>query len=310
MSAADDPVDPPVPGPIAAESPPRWQRWLSLLFSLALLGVVVWQLAEGGLDKIPDALPRNAPFYIAIALSYFALPAFDWIIFRRLWRLPASGFLALVKKRVANDVLVNYSGEAYFYLYAKRHAQLTDAPFGAIKDVNILSALAGNLLTMILILAAWPMLGRLALTVSPDLLLGSGAIVVAVSLALILLGKRLFTLPRRWLYEIFGWHFLRILSSSALLALAWYFALPDVGLNYWLLFAALRLLIGRLPLVPSTELLFAAAAVVVAPPGGDIAPVLAMSAGLYLAANLVLGLVLSGSDVFVRSRTTDEQFRS
>ncbi|MCI1142015.1 hypothetical protein MOP88_06395 [Sphingomonas sp. WKB10] len=51
---------------------------------------------------------------------------------------------------------MGYSGEAYFYAWARQRAQLVAAPFGAVKDVSILSAIAGNAVTLAMIAIALP----------------------------------------------------------------------------------------------------------------------------------------------------------
>jgi hypothetical protein len=63
---------------------------------------------------------------------------------------------ALHKKRISNEVLLGYSGEAYFYAWARQRTQMVAAPFGAVKDVTILSAIAGNAITLIMMIAALP----------------------------------------------------------------------------------------------------------------------------------------------------------
>ena len=277
-----------------------WQWWAALGFSGALLIAVILQLSKDGLAPLAEALPTTPLFYLALIGSYAALPTFDWLIFRRLWRLPASGIVPVLKKRVSNDVMFGLAGEAYLYLWARARTNIAAAPFGAVKDVSILSALAGNVMTLALLIAALPMAMRVDFTVDPRLLIGSGAIVVGTSLLMLLLRRRIFSLPRRDLLATFALHMVRITLSTSLLALAWYAALPSIGAETWLLFAALRLLVSRLPLIPSRDLLFAAAAVFLTGAEQSIGPVVAMSAGLFLTANLTLGILLAGSDLFER----------
>ena len=59
-------------------------------------------------------------------------------VYCRRWGIPLSGFVALLKKRIANDVVLGYSGEAYFYAWARQNAKMVAAPFGAVKDVSVL----------------------------------------------------------------------------------------------------------------------------------------------------------------------------
>jgi len=83
------------------------------------------------------------------------------VIFRRLWRIPAEGAVALARKYVGNELLLGYIGEAYFYAWARQRAPLVGAPFGAIKDVAILSAMVGNAATIAIMAAAYPFIGWL-----------------------------------------------------------------------------------------------------------------------------------------------------
>ena len=63
-----------------------------------------------------------------------------------------------------------------------RRADISGAPFGAIKDVAILSAMAGNVVTLILFALAYPMLGRADLGIQPHMALLSVVIIVGPSL--------------------------------------------------------------------------------------------------------------------------------
>ncbi|MGO8609832.1 hypothetical protein ACC848_43530, partial [Rhizobium johnstonii] len=76
-----------------------------------------------------------------------------------------------------------YSGEAYFYAWARSRARMVAAPFGAVKDVSILSAIAGNTITLTLFAFAVP-LGYQLLSAAGYLeeVLGSIGIVMCTSL--------------------------------------------------------------------------------------------------------------------------------
>src|SRR3546814_14938666 len=154
------------PGSLTEPFPPLlpqarpWQKWISLGLSLALLAGLAWKLGDVGFANALRDLPGSLLFWIAFAGYYFALPASEFLIFKRLWNIPRAGFKALIRKLICNEILFGYSGEAYFYTWARRHAHLAAAPFGAIKDVSILSAVAGNLITLILLVVAWPQLGN------------------------------------------------------------------------------------------------------------------------------------------------------
>ena len=292
---------------LAAMEPlvPATRRWPALLgagLTVAMIAGLVWQLFHRGLAELGRSVPADPRFYLAFALFFMTLPVFDFLIYRHLWRIPAGGLAALTKKRIANDVVVNYSGEAYFYSWARRHATLVAAPFGAIKDVSILSAIAGNALTLLMIVVALP-LGRDLLT--PDQFrtaLWSTALLVALSLPFLIFSRRVFSLPRRKLWIVFGFHCARIVVSSTLIALAWHFALPSVTLGMWLFLQAARMLVSRLPLVPNKELLFFTFANMLVGERETLVQLLAFCAALTLVINAVLLVAFALHSLIAKGR--------
>ena len=98
----------------------RWPMFLGAGVTLLMVAGLLHELLGSGLEPLRKATPSNPLFYIAFVLYYLGPPTFDYIIFRRLWRIPFAGMVALHKKRIANEVLVGYSGEAYFYAWARQ----------------------------------------------------------------------------------------------------------------------------------------------------------------------------------------------
>lgn len=277
-----------------------WTGWLMRGVSLALLGAVISEFVTAGNRFAALTLPASPSFWVAMALLYFALPGADWIIFRRLWQLPVSGIGVLLRKRISNELLLAYSGEAYFYLWARRHAALTTAPFGAIKDVAILSALAANLVTLSLTLVALPFLNELAMGdyAVPTLL--SIGVMVTLSLLMILFGRRLFTLPRRALCWVTGVHVARLLVTTAALGFAWHIALPAAPIGLWLVLSTLRLVVSRLPLLPSKDLLFATIAIFLIGRDSEVANLMATTTTLIFVAHLLIGGALGVAGLIER----------
>lgn len=280
----------------------NWQKWLSASVSILLLGVIAHQL--GTLDRaaLIASIPASPGFWIALAAYHLALPTSEWIIFRRLWRLPASGFAALLRKLVSNEVLLGYSGEIGFYAWARRHSGLSAAPFGAIKDVSILSALAGNIATLGMMAAAWPFIARLHSGLRLGDLAMSIAVVLSISIAIGLLNRRILSLPGRQLRFILTVHLGRIAATTLLSGLLWHCALPAVPFTLWFMLAALQLLVTRLPLIPNKDLVFANAALLIVGSASDIGRLVAIVAGLILAVHLIVGLLLAAADLAGQAR--------
>jgi len=275
----------------------RWQKWLSAAISIALLAAIARQLDKFGLDRLRHDLPAAPAFWGGLAAYYLALPASEWLIYRRLWRLPAAGFAALLRKLVSNEVLMGYSGELSFYGWARARSGLSAAPFAAIKDVSVTSALAGNLATLAMVGAAWPYLDALHLPMTRNQLVGSIAAMLLGTACIGLLRGRIFSLPARDLRFVFVVHLARLGTTTALSALIWHIGLPSVALPTWIMLAALQLLVTRLPLVPNKDLVFAAATLLLV--GGDsrIGALIAVIAGVILATHLLLGTALAAADL-------------
>jgi hypothetical protein len=259
------------------------------LLSIAIFIAAVLQFRALDLTQLQSVLPRSATFWLVFVGWYLAAPLADWVIFRRLWGIPASGILPLIGKGISNDLLMGYVGEVYFYDWARRHANLSASPFGAVKDVAILSAIAGNAATLLMVVAAWPFANLLPLGGHGHQLAISVAVVLLSSVIVMLFRGRLFSLPRSALRMIFAMQMGRIALTTGLSALLWHLALPQVEFSLWLLLATVRLLISRLPVLPNKDVMFAALAVVLVGHELDIAALMTMLAGVILTTHLVIG---------------------
>ena len=279
----------------------RWPALLGTALTVAMVAGLGWQLFHRGLADLGRTVPDSPLFYLCFALFFMTLPVFDFVIFRRLWKIPIGGLAALTKKRIANDVVVTYSGEAYFYSWARANAKLVAAPFGAIKDVSILSAIAGNVVTLAMV-AVTLSLGHDLL--QPDQFRGgiwSGVILVAISLPFLLFSRQVFSLSRGQLWQVFWLHCIRIVASNFLIALAWHIAMPGVSLGMWVFLTAIRMLVSRLPIVPNKDMAFPLIVNLLIGGREAVVQLLAFGAALTLVINAVLivafaihGLVTKG----------------
>jgi hypothetical protein len=291
------PANPALADPPPLAAPRGWTSWLGLSLSIALLVAALAGLRRIDFREVLALVPRSPSFWLLFLACYFAAPVGDWIIFRRLWRIPASGLAALTRKMIGNEILLGYVGEVYFYSWARGRSRMVGAPFGAIKDVAVLSAMAGNAATLALVAAAWPFLGWAKLAGAAAALAGSAAVIVGTSAGVILLRRRLFSLPKRELLFITAVHGARILAATGLTALAWSVAMPQVAIGWWVLLTAIRLLVSRLPLIANKDFTFAAAAVLLVGNDTELAALMTMWAALLFATHVVLGLLLSATEL-------------
>lgn len=271
----------------------RLSRPLGLLLSLALLVVVLGQARSADWSVFADSARFSAAFWITFAGYYVLSPVAEWAIYARLWGRGRGLFPALLRKLVYNELLLDYVGDVQFLAWARANTPAGTSPFAAIKDVTILSALTGNLVTLGLIAVAWPY-GLDGLSGAPlRAIFVSLGVVVAVSSLILLFGKHLFSHAPRALVAIGGVLVARTLGAMALSAVIWHLLMPEIALSALFLLGALRMIVSRLPLVPSKDLLFAGLAVLVFGKAADISLATSMIASLVLAAHVSIGGLLA-----------------
>lgn len=283
------------PAHLARRPAPAWQKWLGAGLSLLMIGFLIHQSAKIGWTQFAAVLPRDPRYYLLMVAMYLTLPLTETLIFRRLWALPWSSLWLFLRKRVLNEAVFGYSGEAYVYLWARRQTGLAARAMAAVKDVSITSALAANCFT-VAVVAVLVLFGDRLLAAgffSPTQLrsvIWGAALLTLPAFIILLFSKRIMSLPRAVNLRIFAVHVARLLLSNALLIAAWHFALPDIAWSVWLMLIALRLVISRVPFAPNTDLLFSSVGVGLAGSANvEIAALLAFGAALVLVGH---GLVI------------------
>jgi len=275
----------------------RWSMWAGVAISCAMLAAIVLEFRRQGFHLFEGILPRSPWFWTVMIIAYCVTPLSEWVIFRRLWSIPADGLAALMRKRVSNELLLGYLGEVQFYAWARSRAKLTAAPFGAIKDVAILYALAGNGVTMLMLVATLPMLLSVKVAVDHRAFIASVAALVIITAVPLALRRRLFSLPegeRRFVLVV---HLVRIAANLLLVAYLWHMLLPHVALHFWLLLATIRQLLSRLPFLPNKDILFAGVAMLFVGTDVQMAAMIALITSITLILHLLVGAVLAALDV-------------
>lgn len=277
--------------------------------ALARLGVValviaflVLRLNAVGWRETLNALPGSPWFYILFLGFYFSLPLFETAIYRRLWGLPWRALPLFVRKRVLNEAFVEYSGDAYLFGWARnRIGRENSEILHTVKDVAILSSIAGHLVTVaaLLLLVASGHLPAL-IAANPEAapyLLAPGVIVAVVVVGLYSVRDRLFRMPADVATTTLGLHLARQVSTLGFQVGMWAVALPTAGWSAWLVLLAARTALSRVPLLPNKELMFAGLGValsgVIAAPPERIAAMFVASGALVVGCHLlvfVLGL--------------------
>lgn len=298
-------VDANDPLPLAVRQSRLWQ-WATPALSVALLASIAWNLRD---IDLKTAIPTNPLFWIAL-LSYWAAPIIsDFVIYRRLWAIPYEGLIALSRKQVGNALLFDLLGEAYFYGWARRKVKMATSPFGAVKDVTILSALVGNFVTLVLIALAWPYIHNLNLGATGQAIAAAIGLVMLISVLIILFGKRLFSLTKAQLWWVSFVHLLRVMATTGLIAVAWSLYDPAIALGTWALLATAKLAASRLPLFVNAEVIFASIVIWFLGKDSDIEQVVGVVTILTLLIHIGAAAMLAIGDLIPARRPAKEEAR-
>lgn len=287
-------VDQEVSGVASEETSRRWV-WLGGVLSVGLAVAIVLQLG-GATSEVLKTVGRLPPLvWPAFLLLYLTQTLFDFAVFRRLWNLPLAGVEALLRKNVINEVVLGYSGEAFLYVWARRAAGAVATPFAAIKDASIVSALLGNLLTLVLAAVSATQMRDLDLARRLGPALWSGLIPLMISIGVLAFGRRVFSLRLGELIHVAVICGLRLAVWITLTVLIWRMAAPQVAPGLWVVLLAIRFLVSRIPLISNKDLVFGNLMLLLLGTHSAVAVLLAalavMTLGLHLAVIVGLGAV-------------------
>lgn len=240
----------------------RMKPVFSRLLLFVIIGLVGWQLYAIGPAEILRNLPVQPLFYLLFLLTFFSLPVAEVFIYRQVWNVPRRHlFGRLLKKKVFNDEVAGYSGEVFLSVWAKNYLGIGHREaIKNVRDNNILSALSNNSAALLL-LGAVSTLGIVDLSdyfgeVTFWQWLG-GLLVAALLLMLFFsLRRYLFALPARKAVKVFGIYFTRFILHNSMMIMLWAVVIPEVPLQTWLLFVTVMIVLNRIPLLPSRDLVF------------------------------------------------------
>ncbi len=241
-------------------------RWAIPIVLLILIG---HRLAEMGWRQIWIARPGNAGFYVLLVLQFFLQPFGDYFVYRNLWgRANTPPMAVILRKRLLNTFMLDYSGEAFFYFWAQARLKLAPGMLvHAIKDSNLLSGGAGLAMVYLMVLALLAGDGLkipAGLSAHGWIYALAGTVPLILCAGLVLGHRKLTQLSRVQIAITFAIHFTRAASVLAVEFGLWALsgALPTA--MACLQFVALRLVVTRLPLIPNKDLIFVGAGIAAA----------------------------------------------
>lgn len=254
-----------------------------LLFLSGKLGHIGW-------EKVMAFLPTTPWFYLFFSVMYLAYPIAEQRVYRRIWSEDRVTDLSVfLRMRVYNFAVLSYSGEAFLALWASKNIDARKGQiFSNIKDSNILSALASNSFTILLLIALFAS-GHLHHITDADadfryyLAL---AVLVGVILipTVIHFRNHLIALDGPTAKAVFGIHLARQVIVLVAQVAMWSVAVPEVPMTAWLLLLTAQMVLTRVPFLPNTDLLLAGLGITLI---GYLAAPESKLAGMFLAAGVM-----------------------
>lgn len=102
-------------------------KWSRRVINAAVLVWLVYQLSNIGWISVWQSLPVQPLFYILFLLLFVQLPLFEVLIYRLIWTFDTlKSIPVFLLKRVYNKDVIGYSGEVYFFAWAKKICRKRD----------------------------------------------------------------------------------------------------------------------------------------------------------------------------------------
>ncbi len=248
-------------------SPPgkRLLKFVTYLFQVLIIGIIIYQLTGIGWANIWASLPTEPLFYLLFLFIYFLLPLSETIAYKISWGIPYFKSIPIfIKKRIFNKDVMGYSGEIVLMHWGVKTLSIDKKQaFKDIRDMNIISSAASTFvaLGLLVVLILTGQIRALDYLIADDIWAGTGALdyVIGSVLLVILLGviyrfrKYLFSMSFSVSYKVFLIHSFRMLILYAAQILQWHIVLPELSLEIWFTFLSVNIVISRIPFLPSQE---------------------------------------------------------
>lgn len=238
-----------------------------IAFVTGVVGYLVWKLRDVDLDQVVAGLPASIEFYLLLLLAYFILPAAQILAYRVTWSFPLRhGIPAFVKKRILNKDVLGYSGEVFLFSWATKYVREPPVELAkTIRDQNIVSAAASTIVTIVLVIV-FIFTGQVTLSDlvghwEESTIIVGGLVLAVVMTIMVRIWKWVFAMPFGQSSKVFSVHVARVLVRQVAEIMMWHIAMPEVPLKVWFTYAAVTIIVTRIPLVPAQDLLIMGVAV-------------------------------------------------
>lgn len=247
---------------LASKTGRRTAKVLQVVFVAGVAAYLFYALRDVRWADVWAALPTNPLFYLLFLLLYFLLPAAEILMYRITWTFDARKSIPVfIKKRIYNKDVLGYSGEVYFYSWARKNVGLADLDIlKTIRDQNIVSSVASTIVAVVLLIV-FLFLGEVRVMEwigrqQTSYLIGGVVLTLLLFALIVRLRRYLFSMVFKTALLIFTVHIVRLVIGQILQIGMWAVAMPEVPLQVWFTYAALSIIITRIPLIPNRDLLF------------------------------------------------------
>ena len=235
-------------------------KWGNRILLAGVLVFLVVRLSEVGWGDILRDIPTNPLFYLIFVGMYLGLPLAETFIYKILWNLPFKhSFPELLKKRVYNKDVLNYSGEAHLYMWARKYVDRSDRRLLLdMKDNTIISSLTSMSLALLL-LSIFLFTGYLPFdalfeNIERTWIIGGIFCLVMLILLAFRFRKSVISVSAKTAGLLFGIHLGRLLVVKCLQILQWAVVMPEVPVSIWFSYLSLQIIVNQIPLLPAKDL--------------------------------------------------------
>lgn len=261
-------------------------KWSQHLINVGVLVWLIYELNKIGWLKVWQSFPSQPLFYILFLFLFCQLPLFEVLIYRLTWKFDSLRSIPVfLVKRVYNKDVLGYSGEFYFFAWAKTTLDLSGSEiFKIIKDNNIISSVASTLLSIAL-LSIFLFTDQIKImewiaNQNQMYFIGGGLFLVLIIFIFVKFRHYVISMPIKTAYQIFGIQIVRLLLVQTVNLLMYIIVLPDIPLYIWFTYLAIEIILSRIPFLPNRDLIFASISISIA---GDLAVAEESIAGIMLA---------------------------
>lgn len=247
---------------LESESGKLISKIIKYLIQIAIIGILLYQILDIGIENIIQELPAEPLFYVFFLLIYFTLPLTEYITYNISWRITFWKSQAIfLKKRVYNKTVLGYSGEVQLFFWLEKELGIPKKEaFKVVRDNNTLSTLASTFVAITL-LAVFIISGQIKFldwVSAENALYGLAGLVAFVVILVIFrrLREFLFSMKKADAFKIFGIHTARMFLLTVFQVLQWYVVVPEVSLSIWFTLVAMQLILSRIPFLPNKDLIF------------------------------------------------------